>query len=63
MVRRAAALLLRENDEAELVRLARASSVRAGLAMRARIVLLAADGTPNVEIAELVGVSRPTVDL
>src|SRR6478609_2971889 len=63
MVRRAAALLLGENDEVELARLARASSVRAGLAMRARIVLLAADGTPNVEIAELVGVSRPTVNL
>jgi transposase len=33
------------------------------LAARARIVLLAAGGTPNVEIAELVGVSRPTVNL
>jgi transposase len=32
------------------------------LAARARIVLLAADGTPNVEIARLVGVSRPTVN-
>ena len=63
MVRRAAPLLLRQNDEAELVSWTRASSVPAGLAARARIVLLAADGTPNVEIAELVGVSRPTVDL
>jgi transposase len=35
---------------------------RAGLAARARIVLLAAEGTPNVEIARLVGVSRPTVN-
>ena len=34
-----------------------------GAAQRARIVLLAADGMPNVEIAELVGVSRPTVNL
>jgi transposase len=41
----------------------RATSIRAGLATRARIVLLAADGTPNVEIADLVGVSRPTVNL
>ncbi|MEP6980792.1 MAG: IS630 family transposase [Nakamurella sp.] len=41
----------------------RSTSIRAGLATRARIVLLAADGTPNVEIAELVGVSRPTVNL
>ena len=63
MVRRAAPLLLRESDETELLRLTRASSGPAGLAARARIVLLAADGTPNVQIAELVGVSRPTVDL
>jgi transposase len=63
MVRRAAPLLLRENDEAALLRLTRSSSVPAGLAARARIVLLAAEGAPNVQIAELVGVSRPTVDL
>jgi transposase len=31
------------------------------LAQRARIVLLAADGEPNTSIAELAGVSRPTV--
>ena len=55
-------LLLRENDRDELVGLTRSSSVGAGLAARARIVLLAADGTPNVEIARLVGVSRPTVN-
>src|SRR4029453_13640777 len=36
--------------------------VGAGLAARARIVLLAAEGTPNVEIARLLGVSRPTVN-
>jgi transposase len=59
----AARLVLRKDDHDELVRLTRASSVRAGLAMRARIVLLAADGTPNVEIARLVGVSRPTVNI
>jgi transposase len=35
--------------------------VRAGLAQRARIVLLAAEGVSNTEIAERVGVSRPTV--
>jgi transposase/DNA-binding CsgD family transcriptional regulator len=55
-------LLLREHDRDELVGLTRSSSVSAGLAARARIVLLAADGTPNVEIARLVGVSRPTVN-
>jgi transposase len=56
-------LLLGENEREELVGWSRSSSVRAGLAARARIVLLAADGTPNVEIARLVGVSRPTVNL
>jgi transposase len=55
-------LLLRESERDALVGLTRSSSVGAGLAARARIVLLAADGTPNVEIARLVGVSRPTVN-
>ncbi|MDR3655985.1 MAG: IS630 family transposase [Mycobacterium sp.] len=57
----AAALPLREGDRAQLESLTRASTVRAGLATRARIVLLAADGVPNTEIAELTGTSRPTV--
>jgi winged helix-turn helix protein len=35
--------------------------VKAGLAQRARIVLLAAEGMSNTEVAERVGVSRPTV--
>jgi transposase len=35
--------------------------VEAGLARRARIVLLAAQGVPNAEIGRRVGVSRPTV--
>lgn len=39
----------------------RASSARAGLAQRARIVLLAAEGLPNAEIARRTGVSGPTV--
>jgi hypothetical protein len=39
----------------------RASSLRAGLAQRARIVLLAADGVPVKDIVERVGVSKPTV--
>ncbi len=39
----------------------RASSGSAGLAQRARIVLLATDGLSNTAIAEQVGVSRPTV--
>src|SRR5215212_4584183 len=59
--RPAAALVLREGDEEGLAALTRASSVRAGLAQRARIVLLASQGVSNTRIAELVGVSRPTV--
>jgi transposase len=55
-------LLLRQDDRDELVGLTRSSSVGAGLAARARIVLLAAEGTPNVEIARLLGMSRPTVN-
>ena len=59
--RPAAALALRDGDREELSRLTRSSTVRAGLAQRARIVLLAADGESNTAIAERVGVSRPTV--
>jgi len=49
--RRAAALVLRDGDEVELGRWARSSSGPAGLAKRARIILLAADGLANYEIA------------
>jgi transposase len=56
-------LLLRAGDRPRLDRLVRSSTVSAGAAQRARIVLLAAAGTANWEIAELVGVSRPTVNL
>src|SRR4051794_39330960 len=59
--RPASALALRDGDRVELERLTRASSVRAGLVQRARIVLLAADGVGNTEIAERVGVARQTV--
>ena len=57
----AAPLVLREGDRSWLEALTRSSSVRAGLALRARIVLLAADGLPNAEIARRTGTSRPTV--
>jgi hypothetical protein len=42
--RPAEALVLRDGDRERLASLTRSSSVRAGLALRARIVLLAADG-------------------
>lgn len=60
--RTASALLLRDKDRLELERLTRASTAPAGVASRARIVLLAAEATPNHQIAEKVGVSRPTVN-
>ena len=44
----AAGLVLRDGDEEELRRLVRSSSVRARLAQRARIVLLAAEGVANM---------------
>src|SRR5215207_6371397 len=59
--RPAPALGLREGDRAELLSLTRSSSLRAGLAQRARIVLLAADGLSNTAIAARLSVSRPTV--
>jgi predicted ArsR family transcriptional regulator len=46
---------------AELVRLTRGQSVAAGLARRARIVLLAAEGVPVRHIGPQVGVSRTVV--
>ncbi len=54
-------LELRVGDERVLREWTRASSISAGSAQRARIVLLAAEGRSNVEIAALVGVSLPTV--
>ena len=48
-------------DRVELMRWTRSSSIPAGLAQRARIVLLAADGVGTNQIVERVGVSKPTV--
>jgi len=58
---RVAALALRSGDQKRLTEWTRSSSIRAGLAQRARIILLAAEGISNTEIAARVGVSRPTV--
>jgi transposase len=57
----ARALMLRGGDRERLTDLARRPSVASGLAKRARMVLLAADGVPNAQIARELGVSRPTV--
>src|SRR5665647_2084126 len=60
---RAELLVLRAGDEKVLREWTRASSIPAGLAQRARILLLAAQGHSNTEIGRLVGVSLPTVRL
>jgi transposase len=52
---------LTAEQRAALVRLTRSSSVAAGLARRARMVLLAADGVPLSRIARRLGVDRNTV--
>ena len=41
----------------------RSGSIRAALVERAKILLLAAEGLSNTEIASRVGCSRPTVIL
>src|SRR3954447_2977832 len=59
--RAAPALVLRPGDREELERWTRSSTVPASAAKRARIVLLAADGTANTRIAELVDATVTTV--
>src|SRR3954468_13233235 len=55
--------MLRDGDRPRLDALIRSNTVAAGVAQRARIVVLAAEGVANYEIAERVGVTRPTVNL
>src|SRR3954471_24425571 len=57
---RAAPLGLRDGDRERLTAWTRSSTVQAGLAQRARIVLLAADGVSHTEIAERLGGERQT---
>jgi transposase len=59
--RPAPGLVINDGDRAELGRLTRSSSVAAGLAQRAKIVLLAGQGLANTAIAVQVGVRVPTV--
>ena len=59
--RPAPALALRDGDRGRIEEWLRSRSVGAGLAKRGRMILLAAEGVPNAEIAERVGASRTTV--
>jgi hypothetical protein len=57
----ASALELRSGDRERLEAAVRSTTAAAGLVARARIVLLAADGVPNTEIAVRTSSTRPTV--
>ena len=52
---------LSARDRNELLSWTRSPSLRAGLAQRARVVLLAADGVGTGEIVRRVGLSKPAV--
>ncbi len=56
-----APLVLRSGDREKLAKMASSRAGEAGLARRARIVLLAADGLPHTEVAQRCGTSVPTV--
>ena len=57
---RAAEIVLTDAERAELVGWTRRRKSAAGLALRARIVLAAADGGSNVEVADRLEVERNT---
>lgn len=57
----APALQLRDGDRAELLARTRSTSIRAGLALRAKIILLAAEGVANARIATDVGTTTTSV--
>lgn len=59
----AAALAVDENQRKRLQYLVRSGKTPQKIALRARIILLAAEGTPNNAIAATLGTSRPTVIL
>jgi transposase len=57
----AVAIELLDDERARLESWARRRTTAQALALRSRIVLAAADGLSNSEIAERLGISRPTV--
>ena len=56
-------VVLPEEDRQQLSAVARSRSLPHGVVMRARIVLLAAYGVPNTQIAQEVGLSQQSVCL
>jgi len=63
MGRPLAPLTLLESEREELRSITRSRSMPQSLATRARIVLLSADGESNTDIAERLGLSKPTVGI
>jgi transposase len=57
----AAAVVLSDEEREQLERWTRRRTSAQALALRARIVLLAAEGLKNTEIAERLGITRPPV--
>jgi transposase len=58
-----APLSLSRSEREELLSITRSRSMPQSLATRVRIVLLAADGESNTDIAERLGLSKPTVGI
>ncbi len=63
MWEKADAVMLRRGDRSQLERLVRGPSTSQKVALRARIVLGAAEGQSNNQLAQQLGTSRPTVIL
>jgi len=63
MGRPLAPFTLSESERKELRSITRSRSMPQSLATRARIVLLSADGESNTDIAERLGLSKPTVGI
>jgi transposase len=61
MARSTVALAIRSEDKAKLERLVRSGKTEQRVAFRGRIVLAAAQGLSNQQIAHALGTSRPTV--
>lgn len=61
MSRRAITIVLTPEEQAELERRVRARTSSQQAALRARIVLRAAEGESNQDIAAALGITRPTV--
>jgi transposase len=63
VMRKAESVTLSDTERSELEKLARGRSIPARLVQRARVVLKAASGMQNKEIARELKISRPTVQL